>query len=227
MKKLLSIILIVISLTLLSACDFPKLIYHFEDWCKTTDDGFEYYYNEGSKDGAYILKVPDVEELIIPEYIDGKKVVELGHCNLGLGYRNDYVIIGTHTKKLTVQHEFDIPSDYGRNFYANFPNLTDLIFVDFLYCNLSTSKNELTVPFFVGEKTSNVPSVELRKSDREFSLEHFLPKVIIIPEYVKIIEKDVFAGLTGVTIKTSYKTAPEGWQDGWNGDCFVEWGAEI
>lgn len=97
MKKLLSIFSIAISMTLLSACGLPKLIHHFEDWCKTTDDGFEYYYNEGSKDGVYILKIPDDEELIIPEYIDGKKVVEVGAFASGIGiskaihhYRNAY-----------------------------------------------------------------------------------------------------------------------------------------
>lgn len=69
--------------------------------------------------------------------------------------------------------------------------------------------------------------MKLRKSEREYSLENFTPKNIIIPEYVKVIETGVFAGLNGVTIKTSYETAPEGWQDGWNGNCTVEWGVEI
>lgn len=214
-------------MTLLSACGLPKLIYHFEDWCKTTDDGFEYYYNEGSKDGVYILKIPDDEGLIIPEYIDGKKVVELGHCHTGLGYQKQYIITGTNTKTLTVQHEFDIRNDYGIDFYANFPNLTDLIFIDFLYCNLSYTENDLTVPYYIGNPNYAIPNVELRKSEREFSLEDFTPKNIIIPEYVKVIETGVFAGLNGVTIKTSYETAPEGWQDGWNGNCTVEWGVEI
>lgn len=212
---------------LLSACSDMKIIKHFEDWCKTTSDGFEYYYNEGSKAGAYILKVPDVEDLVIPEYIDGKKVVELGHMDMGIGYKNDYIIIGSSTKKLTVQHQFSIRNDAGIDFYANFPNLTDLIFIDFLYCNLSYTENELIVPYYIGKQGSNVPSVELIKSERKFNLGNFSPKIIIIPEYVKVIEKNVFAGLTGVTIKTSYQTMPEGWQDGWNGNCAVEWGVEL
>lgn len=72
--------------------------------------------------------------------------------------------------------------------------------------------------------------MELRKSERTISLENFEPRVIIIiiiiPEYVEIIEKDVFSGLTNVTIKTSYESKPEGWEDGWNGSCEVVWGFE-
>lgn len=210
----------------LSACGDMKIIKHFEDWCKTTSDGFEYYYNEGSKDGAYILKIPDVEELVIPEYIDGKKVVELGHGENGLA-KHEYIITGNNTKKLTIQHQFYIRDGFPATDYVDFPNLINLTFVDFLYCNIFTSKTELLVPYYIGKKNSNVPSVELIKSEREFNLDDFEPKIIIIPEYVKIIEKDVFAGLVGVTIKTSYETMPEGWQDGWNGTCTVEWGVKI
>ncbi len=207
-----------------SSCGVWK---NFEDWCKTTEDGFEYYYNEYSEDGAYILKVPDVEELTIPEYIDGKKVVELGHRHTGIGVQDDYIIAGNNTKKLTIQHKFTIPN-YGSSwkYFVHFPNLTTLIFIDFIYCNLLIEQDEITVPYYIGKKSSNIPNVELRKSEREYSLENFMPKVIIIPEYVRIIEKDVFAGLTGVTIRTSYQTAPEGWQDGWNGNCTVEWGMD-
>ena len=112
-------------------------------------------------------------------------------------------------------------------YYVDFPNLTKLIFLDFLYCNISTSEEEIVVPYYVGKQSSNIPTVELRKSERTFSLENFEPKVIIIPEYVEIIEKDVFSGLTSVTIKTSYESKPEGWEDGWNDSCEVVWGFEI
>ena len=52
-------------------------------------------------------------------------------------------------------------------------------------------------------------------------------KVIIIPEYVTIIEKGVFDGLEDVVIKTSYESIPEGWEEGWNGDCEVMWGEDL
>ncbi len=74
---------------------------------------------------------------------------------------------------------------------------------------------------------SKIPIVELRKSDREYSLENFKPKVIVIPEYVTVIEAGVFDGLTDVVIKTAYKSQPEGWEDGWNGDCEVIWEAQF
>ena len=211
--------------TLLSSCD-TKIWKQFEDWVKTTDDGFVYYYNDGSKDGVYILDIPDVEELTIPEYIDGKKVVELGHLREQIGYLKRYIVVGENTKKLTIQHQFDIRYDHIIN-YVDFPNLVNLTFIDFLYCNQSYSENELLVPHYIGKRNSNVPTVELRKSDREYSLENFKAKVIIIPDYVETIEAGVFDGLTDVTIKTSYETKPEGWADGWNGNCEVVWGEEI
>ena len=193
-------------------------IKHFDDWVKTTDDGFKYYYNENNDEGAYVLDIPDIEELIIPEYIAGKNVVKLGHIQR----TRDYKLICENTKKLTIQHQFAIQYDnFGKFVY--FPNLTNLTFIDFLYCNQSYSGNELLVPHYIGKESTNVPTVELKKSDREYSLNDFKAKVIIIPDYVNVIEKGVFDGLINVTIKTTYKSQPEGWEDGWNGSCEVEW----
>jgi len=184
------------------------------DWIKRSDDGFMYYYNDMTNDGVYILKLPYREkEVIIPEYIDGQKVIELGHYKI-----HDYSV-----HELTVQHQFDVLEGE-----VYFYNLEKLIFVDFLYCNLSTTQDTIDVPNRIGEFDrikSKIPRVELRKSDREYSLDNFKPTVIIIPEYVTVIEKGVFDGLTGVTIRTSYHSKPEGWEDGWNGDCEVIWGA--
>ena len=220
-SSILSLLLIV---TAFSSCN-TKIWKQFEDWVKSTEDGFIYYYNDGSKEGVYILDIPDVEELIIPEYIDGKKVVELGYLRMQTAYLKNYCVVGTNTKKLTIQHQFDIRYDNTIN-YVDFPNLTNLTFIDFLYCNQSYSENELLVPHYIGKRSSNVPTVELKKSDREYSLEDFKAKVIIIPDYVKTIEAGVFDGLTNVTIKTSYDAKPEGWEDGWNGNCEVVWGIE-
>ena len=221
-KIICSILSLIFMGVVLCSCNI-KIWYHFEDYCKTTEDGFYYYYNENNNEGVYILDIPDVEELTIPEYIDGKKVVELGHCDTGIGYTNDYFVVGTDTKILTIQHQFKIRNKAPVKYYVDFPNLTNLIFIDFLYNNQSYSENELLVPHFIGKRSSNVPIVELRKSNREYSLENFKPKVIIIPDYVKIIEKGVFDGLTDVVIKTSYNEKPVGWEEGWNGDCEVIW----
>jgi hypothetical protein len=146
---------------------------------------------------------------------------------MGIGTMEKYYIVGTNTKKLTIQHQFHIRKVGPIETYVNFPNLTNLTFIDFLYCNQTASEDEIIVPHYIGKKSSNVPIVELRKSDREFSLEDFKPKVILIPEYVEIIESGVFEGLTDVIIKTSYESKPEGWQEGWNGTCEVLWGEEI
>ena len=92
------------------------------------------------------------------------------------------------------------------------------------------NQEEITVPWFIGEERNDnhkKPIVELRKSDREYSLDEFKPKVINIPDYVEIIEAGVFDGLKDVTIKTSFESKPEGWEDGWNGSCKVEWGVKI
>ena len=197
----------------------------FEDYCKTTDDGFTYYFHEYTKAGVYIINIPDVEDLVIPEYINGERVKKLGHYEDGLGYGDEYFVEGINTKKLTIQHEFKVNGYFGT--YVNFPNLTNLTFIDFLYCNSSASDDEILVPHYIGKRSSNVPVVELKKSDREYILDDFKPKIIWIPEYVKTIEAGVFDGLKDVTIKTSFESKPEGWEDGWNGSCDVEWGEQI
>ncbi len=37
----------------------------------------------------------------------------------------------------------------------------------------------------------------------------------------------MFIGLSDVTIKTAYDSKPDGWQDGWNGNCEVVWGEKF
>lgn len=224
-KSVIIILLFAVPILTFASC---KRDFGFESHCKTTNDGYKYYYNDNSKKGAYIIDIPDVEDLVIPEYIDEKKVVELGHHYTNIGYYKDYEIYGEKTKRLTVQHEFYIRYKELLSCYICFPHLTTLVFIDFLYCNLEYNQDTLKVPYSVGNKYDiDIPAVELRKSSRKYSLEKFTPKTIIIPEYVEIIDADVFAGLKNVTIKTSYETKPEGWQEGWNGDCIVEWGVEI
>jgi hypothetical protein len=215
-----------VGMALFTSCeDFDM---SFENHCKTTKDGFRYYYNENTKKGAYIIGIPDVEDLVIPEYIDGKKVTELGHRDTGIGYMKDYAILGNNTKKLTIQHYFYIRVEGPVKHFVSFPNLDILVFRDFLYCFNNIAENELTIPSHIGKKEeSNITVVELRKSNREIDFGNFKAKTIIIPYYVEIIDSGVFAGLTDVVIKTSYETKPEGWADGWNGDNQVEWGAEV
>ncbi|MDR0751845.1 MAG: hypothetical protein LBF12_04605, partial [Christensenellaceae bacterium] len=49
---------------------------------------------------------------------------------------------------------------------------------------------------------------------------------VYIPDIVSNITNNTFAH-SEVLIVTSYESKPEGWEDGWNGDNEVEWGAEL
>lgn len=203
----------------------------YEMEVKTTVDGLEYCITRDNT--IFICDVPDASNVVIPEYIEGIKVVKL--CCEEKSYiysKYDYIIDNCSVKNLTIQHEFavELYDDYTTkqiHYYANFTNLDTLTFIDFLYCNLSSTNEELIVPHYIGNKNGNVPNVILKKSDRKYSLEEFQPKVILIPDYVTEIEKGVFDGLEDVVIKTSYESIPKGWEDGWNGDCEVIWGEEI
>ena len=213
----------------------------FYDCFQETEDGFTYYYNPAKDEGVYIFDVPSYTNLVIPEYINGKKVIELGNRYESKGYSSNSYLLTYRVEELTIQHEFSITENLSGTRWGDcvaFIGLKNLIFIDFLYCNLSMETNELIVPKYIGEDPNNYveyyepelkgyPNVILKKSDREYSLEHFKPKVIIIPEYVTEIEKGVFDGLEDVVIKTSYKSIPEGWEKGWNGNCKVIWGADL
>ena len=103
-----------------------------------------------------------------------------------------------------------------------------MIFVDYTNILLNSFENEVIIPYIIGENDNNsIPSVELRKSNKIYDLTGFIPKVIVIPDYVKIIDSGVFDGLNDVTIKTSFESQPEGWENGWNDNCEVEWGVTI
>jgi hypothetical protein len=207
----------------LVSCDDAET--RFKKNCTTTEDGFVYY-NRYLDNGAYIIEVPNVEELVIPEYIDGKRVKGMAYRDSLFGYAKDYTVVGNATVKLTIQHQFHINAPASD--FVHFPNLKSLVFLDFLYCNAVSTVKEILVPYRVGKgNKANFPIVELRKTNREFSLDEFMSKTILIPEYVEVIDTDVFAGLIDVVIKTSYESNPVGWEDGWNGNCEVEWGVEL
>lgn len=232
MKKVfknISVLLLVLALLLCSvSCSFANSSFKvksFDERCVTDENGFRYYHDTQNGDRIYIVGIPDTEELVIPEYIENVQVTELGHKRVGLATGDSYYINGTNTKTLTLQHDFNIRDENEDSSYVEFPNLEKLIYNDFVYCNLLCKDNELTVQYFLGKSNSNVPVVELRKTDRELDISGFVPKVILIPEFVSVIEKGVFDGLNGVTIKTSFESKPEGREDGWNGECEVEWGS--
>ena len=81
MKKILKIsaiglISILLTCTLTGCWLDWENIFSFENRFQTTEDGFVYYVNSSNR--LYLIEVPDSEEITIPEYIDGYKVIQLG-----------------------------------------------------------------------------------------------------------------------------------------------------
>ncbi|MBP5242672.1 MAG: hypothetical protein J6Z36_03175, partial [Clostridia bacterium] len=187
-----AIMSIVLTMLMLSSCKlFEGMDFSFEGACKTTEDGFVYY--EDPNIGICIIELPDSEEVVIPEYIEGKRVAQLGYKDIGLGYMNEYYVDGSKVKKLTVQHAVT-------QYKATFLNLEKLIYVDYPYY-LSGVENTLDTTIYNSAGNSPVSNaiVELKKSDREIELGEINYSVINIPEYVTKIDSGVFAGLSGVT----------------------------
>lgn len=226
MKKIISVgivIAIMIGLGIFSGCtgcdEFAFHVPTFEEKCVTTEDGFVYYPVE--EEGVYIIDIPDTEEVTIPEYIDGQKVMQLGYKDMGLGYMKTYTVIGENTKKVIVSNPIII-------FSASF-DLDTLIYVDFLYVVSKKNSDLIKIDNFLGnqfEGQNTNTTVQLLHSERKFEVSNSI-RFIEIPKYVSVIESGVFDGLEGVTIKTSYENKPDGWAEGWNGTCAVEWGVEI
>lgn len=69
--------------------------------------------------------------------------------------------------------------------------------------------------------------IEIRKNIKVIDLNEIVGNVIKIPEYVTVIETGVFDGLTDVVIQTEYESKPDEWEEGWNGNCPVEWGVKF
>jgi len=225
-KKVLSVIMATAMLAAMTSCKLLEGIdFSFEGKCKTTEDGFVYFvgYKEGEKDKVYIISLPDSEEVTIPEYIDGKKVVQIGYLEQGIGYRKEHYVDFSKVKKLTIQHSFDY------KYVLGIKEIERMIYIDFIYCKFGEPfERKILMPANVikyGYRSNAV--VELRLKDKRKDTENFSFGSIEIPEYVKIIDAGVFDGIEGVTIKTENESKPDGWEDGWNGNCEVVWGAEL
>lgn len=221
-KVILTLFVLIMMLCLFTGCDkcdeFNFHIPTFEEKCVTTEDGFVYYPIENE---AYIIKIPETEEVTIPEYIDGKKVVQLGYEDQGLGYVKKYTVLGGNTKKLVISNPII--------FYSASFNLDILVYIDFLHVISDINNEQIKIENIVGNHFHGQEQdtlVQLLRSERELALSNSI-RIIEIPKYVTVIEDGVFDGLEGVTIKTSYESKPDGWEDGWNGTCAVEWGVDI
>ena len=221
-KVILTLFVLIMMLCLFTGCDkcdeFNFHIPTFEEKCVTTEDGFVYYPIENE---AYIIKIPETEEVTIPEYIDGKKVVQLGYEDQGLGYVKKYTVLGGNTKKLVISNPII--------FYSASFNLDILVYIDFLHVISDINNEQIKIENIVGNHFHGQEQdtlVQLLRSERELALSNSI-RIIEIPKYVTVIEDGVFDGLEGVTIKTSYESKPDGWEDGGNGTCADEWDVDI
>ena len=224
MKKLLSILL---TSVMLFACVFglsgcSRLFNRSGDpaYIKMTADGFKYIETR-DKTKVSLVGLPEgQEEVTIPTHIDGKPVYQLGCLYGGFMWEKKYYLDFSGVKVLTVQHY--CPYKYVKNI----TEINRLIFVDYFNCKLFLQDY---TPNIIISKTNYVGDnviVELKKGDRQSNIGLIFDE-IIIPLYVEQIESGVFDGFKNTIIKTEYKSKPDGWEDGWNGDCPVEWDEHV
>ena len=228
-KKLICLIMIIITVLGCSGCGCvnikPKT---FEDKCKTSADGFVYYVDRSI--GLCIIELPKTEEIVIPEYIDGIRVAQLGYEEIGIMYSETHVVDGSHVKKLTIQH----PMVY---YSVDFENVENLIlfaslFVDnFKRAGFFDNGNFVKIGYSLFDEKTNriifkkIKNVEIHKDTTNQNIIH--DEEIFLWEEIKYIEKGAFDKLTNVTFITSYNEKPSGWEEGWNGNNPVIWNSKI
>lgn len=224
-KNTFAIIASIIALTSITGCSFrfPS----FLERCVTTDDGFVYYNHETK--GLCIIEIPQVEDVVIPKYIDGFLVGQLGYQQremyMGSG---DYLVDGNRARKLTIQNRM--------NYYGfNFDNVETLTVINpatslnlkmnnqLIIDNRLRSSNEYSFHELPGLKEIILEA----KETEELEVAEGPIDEILISNLVTTIEVGVFANLENAVIKTSHESKPEGWAEGWNGSCQVEWGVDV
>jgi len=215
-KRIISLILVLalsMSMFMLVGCGV-------ENNKRTTKDGIVYYLSDESGElGAYILDLPDKEEVVIPEYVDGYKVLQIGYYEKGFFYSKYHRVDKPKIKKLTLLHNV-------KAVWSEFLNLEVMVFMDILYYVKALNKKQVDKITMSIHSYNRDADIELKKSDREFDVDYTI-EYFYINEKVKVIEAGVFDGLEGTIIRTSYESKPEGWEDGWNGNCQVEWGVNL
>ena len=204
----------------LSSCKISLKTQTFKEKCKMTEDGFEYYKDKDI--GICIISLPKgKEEVVIPQYIEGEEVKQIGYLDTGLMYRREYYVELGDVKHMTIQHYFETPYVYG------WSGLASLTYVDWPFWEPSNEFSGTAVRFWAGYKEEITTVVRLKTSGKIFNVKKFPFKTIYLEEFVKEIDKGVFFGLSDVTIETAYDSKPDGWQDGWNGNCEVVWGVKF
>lgn len=237
MKKVCRIGLLIICIMCVvsfCACDedwldhLPNL--SFSGRWKTSEDGYKYYVDD--EIGLCIMEFPDQEEITIPEYIDGMKVVQLG-CktkNPHLGEPASYEV-RSGVKRLTITYELDL---YGSTRVRDLmlSDLEILILVDcWNICNnynydkdpLTAFRIDFSTPDW-GNFTWVHPEIHLIKDKKDIAWDNEEITVIEISHCVTVIECGTFDSVKNVVIRTEWESQPKGWQDGWNSGLEVEWG---
>ena len=142
--------------------------------------------------------------------------MQLGYLYHGLALATNYELKLNDLKRLTL-HSLVYP------YSVDFGNLETIVYIDILYCTLFTNVRTYN---FNSPYPENI-NIELKKSNRELDLTKNKIECFYIDKNVKVIQTGVFDGVEGVIIRTSYESKPEGWEDGWNGNCQVEWGVNL
>ena len=196
-------------------------------YIKTTADGFKYIVNKFD-DGVSLVGLPEgQEEVTIPMYINGKQVTQLGGDYGGFMWGKDYYLDFSGVTTVNILHNFQ------SNYVKNADDIIVIKYVDYIYgYHMSIEKDRLTLirpsNRFLGSETLTKTEVWLINGGHDISSLNVSVETILISKFVTKIEKGVFDYLSSDTvIKTEYESKPEGWEDGWCGNCTVEWGATI
>ena len=219
MKKYIALFMVVLFLFGLSGCKFK--ISSSQDRNGVTEDGIGYYRDRDV--GICITSLPsDKEDVTIPKYIDGEEVKQIGYLAKDiLGTYRMFVEL-RNVKHITIQHNVKIEyvKDWGK--------LETLTYIDWpLWDTGDGSDYKWGGVRIWGNYGKVTTEVKLKRSDQEYNLENFLYREIYLRKCVTEIEKDVFSGLDNIRISTEYDSKPDGWQDGWNGNCEVVWGVKF
>ena len=191
----------------------------FEERCVTTEDGYVYFEHDAY--GLCLIAIPEVEELVLPEYIDGKRVEMIGCPRLKDGTDPyPHQLDGRSVKKLTIRHKV-------KWFYANFMDLETITYVSPIDCCFVRNER-IMIPYGARFQSGEITLLPYdgEREDRDTGEVEGLKEIYIMTQVTKIAA-GTFDGLEGVTIKVEHESKPEGYEDGWNGDCQVLWGEEI
>ena len=188
------------------------------------ETGYTYYVD--AYDGLCILRLPEDETLEIPAEIAGIPVSRFG-C-----YVNEPFNIHTEEAySATVKHLILRTCVYGD---AVFPALETVTAIDPLgetmLCPIFETDGERYVDFyFLCRLCRDTCDIELRHGENAPVADYYAGCVIKLPEIIKVIDKEVFAGLENVTFRTPYleDEIPDGWEEGWNNGWPVEYGASM